>query len=348
MDNEIKDNNVKILKWTIIIMIFVPIILIILFYLWFFYEASKICDYVDDNQNSVSYDINNEIEKSNGNIVNNQTSKDTKNYDKNLKVAYIDENNKEDSKFIYSTEIDNTSYVWKDYIVENRTILSQMPEINFSEFKELDNQFYSLKITNYEIYKKYATNYNFKQLEENDFDNIFVEVIVRKSADNTINYSDIIKGYEYIRDEENYTFPVEIGGFLDVTEDFKYPCLVAYFPNYMNKNYDDFCFKVLVKENDIKISKETALKTAQNYLSNLTYKDYGDFSYMDYVRITKEYSNNFLYTTDKENPINNTDKKYMVWSISAYSNDDPCTWANVYIDINTGKIIGGILNFATD
>ena len=332
----------------ILIIILTIVLIIVLFFSWFCYEASKVHEYVDDNQNNVSYDINNDTEKLNENIVNNQTSKDTKNYDKNLKVAYIDENDKENSKFIYSTESVNASYDWKDYIVVNKTILNEMPEIDFSKFKELDNEFYSLKITNYEQYKEYATNYNLKQLEASDFDNIFVEIIIRKNADNSIRYSDIIKGYEYIGNKENYTFPVEIGGFLDVTKEFKYPCIVAYFPNYMNENYDDFHFKVIVKENDIKIPKEVALKTAQNYLSKLNYKGYDDFSYMDYVRITKEYSNNFLSTSDKENPINNTDKKYTVWSISAYSNDDPCTWANVYIDVNTGKIIGGILNFATD
>lgn len=336
----------KIEKFLIIILTIV--LIMVLLFLWFCYEASKVHEYVDDNQNNVSYDINNDTEKLNENIVNNQTSKDTKNYDKNLKVAYIDENDKENSKFIYSTESVNASYDWKDYIVVNKTILNEMPEIDFSKFKELDNEFYSLKITNYEQYKEYATNYNLKQLEASDFDNIFVEIIIRKNADNSIRYSDIIKGYEYIGNKENYTFPVEIGGFLDVTKEFKYPCIVAYFPNYMNENYDDFHFKVIVKENDIKIPKEVALKTAQNYLSKLNYKGYDDFSYMDYVRITKEYSNNFLSTSDKENPINNTDKKYTVWSISAYSNDDPCTWANVYIDVNTGKIIGGILNFATD
>lgn len=336
----------KIEKFLIIILTIV--LIIVLFFSWFCYEVSKVHEDVDDNQNNVSYDINNDTEKLNENIVNNQTSKDTKNYDKNLKVAYIDENDKENSKFIYSTESVNASYDWKDYIVVNKTILNEMPEIDFSKFKELDNEFYSLKITNYEQYKEYATNYNLKQLETSDFDNIFVEIIIRKNADNSIRYSDIIKGYEYIGNKANYTFPVEIGGFLDVTKEFKYPCIVAYFPNYMNENYDDFHFKVIVKENDIKIPKEVALKTAQNYLSKLNYKGYDDFSYMDYVRITKEYSNNFLSTSDKENPINNTDKKYTVWSISAYSNDDPCTWANVYIDVNTGKIIGGILNFATD
>lgn len=223
-----------------------------------------------------------------------------------------------------------------------------MPEIDFSKFIELDNEFCSLKITDYEIYKQYATNYNLRQLDKSDFENIFVEIIVRKDANKSINYSNIITGYEYVNNEENYTFLVGINGILDVTEDFKYPCLVAYFPNYMNKRNDGFNFKVMVKEGDIKITKEKALKIAQEYLNKLEYKGCGNFSYMDYVRIIKEYSNNFLSISDKENPKNNMDKKYMVWSVSAYSQDDPCTWANVYIDISTGNIIGGILNYATD
>lgn len=280
--------------------------------------------------------------------IKNEISDDTKKYDKNLKIAYTDEKNKDSSKFLYSTEVDNTSYTWNDYIVENKAILNTMPEIDFSKFKELDNEFYSLKITDYEQYMEYATKYNFKQLEKSDFDNVFVEIIVRKSANNSIHYGDIINGYEYIGNEENYTFPVEIGGLLDITEEFRYPCLIAYFPNYMNKHCDDFYFKVIVKESDIKVSMESALKNAQEYLNKLEYKGFSGFSNMDYIRITKEYSNNFLSIYDKENPINNTDKKYMVWSISAYSNDDPCTWANVYVDIETGKIIGGILNWATD
>lgn len=305
---------------------------------------------VYDNAGNLIYDSKkeneeeNEVEKNE----NKEVTTDTKNYDKNLKIAYIDENNKENSRFIYSAESNDTTHNWKEYIVENKAILKGMPEIDFSKFKELDNDFYSLKITDYEQYKEYAKNYNLKQLEKSDFDNIFVEIIIRKNADNSIDYSDIIKGYEYISNEENYTFLVEINGFLDVTEEFKYPCLIAYFPNYMNKHYDDFYFNVIVKENDIKISKETALKTAQNYFNKLEYKGNGDFSHKDYVRITKEYSNNFLSTSDKENPVDNKDKKYMVWSISAYSNEDPCTWANVYIDISTGKIIGGKLNYATD
>lgn len=273
---------------------------------------------------------------------------DTKDYDKNKKIAYSNENDKENSNFIYSNIADDKNYNWKDYIVENKIILKDMPEIDFTEFQELDNDFYCLKITDYNTYIEYSEKYNLRKLSASDFDNIFVEFIIRKSTENTIKHEDIIKGYEYINKEDNYTFPITVGGYLDVTEEFKYPCMIGYFPNYMNEKWSDFYFKVLVTNENIKVSKDKALEIAQKYLSNLSYKAYSDFSWMDFVRIERRYANNFLNTEDKETPIEDTSKKYLVWSISAYSMEDPCTWANVYVDVTTGKIIGGKLNYATD
>ena len=51
---------------------------------------------------------------------------------------------------------------------------------------------------------------------------------------------------------------------------------------------------------------------------------------------------------DKENPKEDTNKKYAVWKVLSYSEEDPCTSAILYIDANTGKIIGGKINYATD
>ena len=50
----------------------------------------------------------------------------------------------------------------------------------------------------------------------------------------------------------------------------------------------------------------------------------------------------------KENPKEDTNKKYTVWKVLSYSEEDPCTSAILYIDANTGKIIGGKINYATD
>lgn len=283
----------------------------------------------------------------------NNKNSNIKNYNENVKIAYSDENNKNNSKFIYYNDSISNQYKWNNYIVENKVITKDMEEIDFSKFEKLDNEFYSLKITDANEYNEYAKKYGFKELRESDFENIFVDIIIRKSTDYSINYDDIIEGYEIYDDtsnkgEKNYTLPVKTGGILDVDENFKYPCMVGYFPNYMYKDCNSFYFKVLPLKNDIKISSDKALQIAKNYLKKLSYSGVDNFSDMDYLRISNEFENNFLNTEDKEHPIEDTSKQHTVWSISAYSIQDPCTWANVYIDVISGKIIGGRLNFATD
>lgn len=83
-------------------------------------------------------------------------------------------------------------------------------------------------------------------------------------------------------------------------------------------------------------------------MKKLSYSGVDNFSDMDYLRISNEFENNFLNTEDKEHPIEETSKQHTVWNISAYSIQDPCTWANVYIDAVSGKIIGGKLYLAMD
>ena len=107
-------------------------------------------------------------------------------------------------------------------------------------------------------------------------------------------------------------------------------------------------FDVIVQNEKIKVNKETALNTAKTYLKNLKYKGCTNFSYLNYIRVVKAYKNDFLSIDDKENPKEDTNKKYTVWKVLSYSEEDPCTSAILYIDANTGKIIGGKINYATD
>lgn len=292
-----------------------------------------------------------EIYSENQTVINDNesgTTSNLKNFDENIKIAYSD-----DSKFIYYNNSIKDQYNWNNYIIENKTITKNMPEIDFSKFEKLDDEFYSLKITELEEYNEYATRYGLRKLDQYDFKNIFVNIIIRKNNDYNISYEDIITGYENFDDdankgEKNFTFPIKVGSKLESAEDLKYPCIVGYFPNYMCKNYSSFFFKILPLKSNIKISSSEALQIAKNYLQNLSYSGIDDFNDMDYLRITNEYENNFLNTDNKEHPTEDSSKQHSVWSISAYSNQDPCTWVNVYIDITTGKIIGGKLNFATD
>lgn len=268
---------------------------------------------------------------------------EAKNYDKNMKIAY----STQEQNFIYLSENNKNDYNWQDYMIENKAILKDMPEIDFSQFQDLGDDFYCLQISDYETYQKYVQNYDLKSLEKSDFKNLFVTLIIRKNAEYSITYGELIKGLENMESKESYTFPVRTGGILDVTEEFQYPCLVGYFPNYMNEHYSDFYFKVMVQNDTIKISRERALEIAKKYLKDLEYKGCSNFMDIDFVRILKEYENNFVKTEDKENPIN-TENERCVWSISGYSEQDPCTSANVYIDVEKGKIVGGIIHYATD
>lgn len=273
---------------------------------------------------------------------------DNKNYDINMKIAYENDEDKANSKLVYYNESNKDNYKWNEYIIENKAILKNMPEADFTQFKELGNEFYSVRISDYGLYSKYANDYNLRKLDKSDFDNIFVEFIIRKSPDYSITYKDLVKGYDYISSEDNYTIPVTVGGILDVTEEFKYPCMIGYFPNYFNKDYSDIRFKILAINENIEINKDEAVTVAQQYLKNLTYSGCYNFTDMNYVRLENKYANNFLDTDKKIEPIDDTSKEYTVWNISAYSENDMCTSANVYVDVETGKIIGGILYLATD
>ena len=273
---------------------------------------------------------------------------DNKNYDINMKIAYENEEDKANSKLVYYNESNKDNYKWNECIIENKAILKNTPEVDFTQFKKLGNEFYSIRISDYELYSKYANDYNLRKLDKSDFDNIFVEFIIRKSPDYSITYKDLVKGYDYISSEDNYTIPVTVGGILDVTEEFKYPCMIGYFPNYFNKDYNDIRFKILALNENVEINKDEAITVAQQYLKNLTYAGCYNFTDMNYVRLENKYANNFLDTDKKIEPIDDTSKEYTVWSISAYSENDMCTSANVYIDVETGKIIGGKLYLATD
>lgn len=321
---------------------YIILCILILLIVWLSFSFLK-CKNYKKNKGNINENIGaNQIE--NNNVTKEIKESRTKNYSRDVKIAYENENDKENSKFTYLNNYNKNDYKWNDYIVENKTILTSMPDINLSKFEELEDDFYTLRVSDIENYNEFSETYNFKKLKDSDFDNIFVQIIVMKSSDRLIKYDDLIKGEEFIENKENYAFPVSKGGIVDISEPFKYSCVVVYVPNYMNTHY----FNVIVQNDNIKVNKDAAINTAKSYLKSLKYKGCSNFSYMNYIRIIKVYKNDFLITENKENPKEESDKKYTVWSISAFSQEDPCTFAAVYIDVNTGKIIGGKINYATD
>lgn len=335
-------NYKKRSMYYMILSVFLLLILLGVYFAFFNYprDSGKRKNTKDNRETNQYENINN------NDVTKEAEEKHTKNYSSDAKIAYQNENDKENSTFIYLNDNNKNDYKWNDYILENKTILTTMPDIELSQFEELEDNFYTLKISDNKIYNEFAEKYNLKKLSESDFDNIFAQIIVMKDSDSLIKYDDVIKGEEFMSDSKvNYTLPVSKGGIVDTSEPFKYSCVIAYLPNYMMSNG---YFNVIVQNEKIKVNKETALNIAKSYLKNLKYKGCTNFLDLNYIRVAKAYENNFLNIEDKENPKEDTNKKYTVWKVLSYSEEDPCTSAILYIDANTGKIIGGKINYATD
>jgi beta-lactamase regulating signal transducer with metallopeptidase domain len=115
---------------------------------------------------------------------------------------------------------------WKDMMSKKFTIGTDMPEIDFSTWNNLGNDFYSIAITDYSEYLKMINNYNAPQMSWLDFKYVYAIIIVRANADNTIDVQDIEteNGKSYLN--------VSASGWLDVGEGFKYPAICVYVPNY--------------------------------------------------------------------------------------------------------------------
>ena len=120
------------------------------------------------------------------------------------------------------------NYNYKNSIAENFTITKDMPEIDFSSWENLGNDYYALRLTDYSEYKKLYDNFGIRKLTNNDFKNIFVTIIVRKNTENSFSAEEVTV------DANGVNLNIKTGGLLDVTEEFKYPAMLVYTPNYMN------------------------------------------------------------------------------------------------------------------
>lgn len=235
--------------------ILVLLILVGIYFIFFNQQKNS------NNKENINENIESNQLENNNNIIEETEVKYTKNYSSETKIAYQNENDKENSTFVYLNENNKTDYKWNDYIFENKIILTTMPDIDFTQFEELEENFYTLKITDSKIYNEFAEKYNFKKLNESDFDNIFAQIIVMKDTDSLIKYGDVIRGEEFIADGNvNYTLPVSKGGIIDTSEPFKSSCIQLIFH---------------------------ALNTAKTYLKNLKYKGCTNFSYLNYIRVVK-------------------------------------------------------------
>ena len=127
-----------------------------------------------------------------------------------------------------SSGLKDHNYNYKNSIAENFTITKDMPEIDFSSWENLGNDYYALRLTDYSEYKKLYDNFGIRKLTNNDFKNIFVTIIVRKNTENSFSAEEVTV------DVNGVNLNIKTGGLLEVTEEFKYPAMLVYTPNYMN------------------------------------------------------------------------------------------------------------------
>lgn len=193
----------------------------------------------DENQTCISYKISRELERDNIYVVRNlrDTEKDMSDelklipnsYSNFFKYSYKTKEYRENEKKQQNDPNSNLRLAqvdWQDYYGINFAIAKNTPEIDFSKWNDLGNGFYSIAITDYSDYLKMINNYNAPQIKWYEFEYIYAIIIVRTNTDNTI----LVEGIEE-EDGKSY-LNVKTGGWLDVTEDFRYPAMYVAVPNY--------------------------------------------------------------------------------------------------------------------
>lgn len=193
----------------------------------------------DENQTCISYKISRELERDNIYVVRNlrDTEKDMSDelklipnsYSDFFKYSYKTKEYRENEKKQQNDPNSNLRLAqvdWQDYDGINFAIDKNTPEIDFSKWNDLGNGFYSIAIADYSDYLKMINNYNAPQIKWYEFEYIYAIIIVRTNTDNTI----LVDGIEE-EDGKSY-LNVKTGGWLDVTEDFRYPAMCVAVPNY--------------------------------------------------------------------------------------------------------------------
>ena len=191
----------------------------------------------DENETCISIKISRDLEKENIYVTRNlrdnekDMSEEMQLAEKNTAIENLPSFQYKDEYYRKAEKSSNSALRlippdWKDMISKNFTITKNMPEIDFSNWNDLGNDFYSIAITDYSEYLKLMNNYNAPKLTWFDFKYIYAIIVVRVNADNTIDIKDIESenGKSYLN--------VSIGGWLDVSEEFKYPAVCVAVPNY--------------------------------------------------------------------------------------------------------------------
>lgn len=378
MDNEIKDNNVKILKWTIMIMIFVPIILIILFYLWFCYEASKVHDDISvyDNQNNLIYNS----EKGNQivEVINDTTILGIVELNHNGYIyifngqhfgeygfemqeytsANIDNKNQTCIDYITNKEYD-TTYIEEGDLIICKGDLTVKGNISYnSDLDTKDNAIIVLKAEDYNNMKKEVLNgKRDTEIIVGDYYNTSNEIYLKYSlvdknyqlpfalkltiTDNTEIIGNIETGKKVIVEYEN------VDTYFD---ELKLKSIKVINENNNLEYYEENGNYYIDIEEKIKIiSPEKACDIADKEAQKNIYQ-YQDWKSDFYTRAEE---NNYQMAIELKNGININNLNWedewkkttdyedkLTWSVRLFDKNDPLTSLFIYIDATNGNILG--------
>mgnify|MGYP004478085601 CR=1 FL=1 len=161
----------------------------------------------NENETCISYIISRDMERENINVTRNLRQNE-KDMSAELKIAerndlssndtftyqYKDEEYRKVEQKLSENPNSQFSLVpqdWKDMMYKKFTITTDMPDIDFSNWNDLGNDFYSIAITDHSEYLKMINNYQAPQMSWRNFKYVYAIIIVRASSDNTIDVEDI-------------------------------------------------------------------------------------------------------------------------------------------------------------
>lgn len=310
----------------------------------------------DSKKSCISYILSRDYERENI-IVTRNLLDEERDYSENMTISKrgsASEN--ENSTYEYSYDEKN-GLSPKNFVAENFVIKKECPNIDFSNWKDLGNDYYSYEFTSTSKYLKFANQFGAPIVTWYDMKNAYVTIIVKKDSNSLIKVNDSIENI----DGSNY-LKVSDGGFADLSVEPKYMACAIILPNYRLKDKNKviiefaneekldseyFCtnVNVLPAENmNRKISVSEARKIAQYGFEASAKSVAGegaDDKDSEIWAIKSVHPNNYFYLNEADGY---RSLIYTEISRNAYvvtRTNDMGNGISVYVDCTTGLIIGG-------
>lgn len=338
MTNEVKDNNTKILKWLIITIIFVPIIIVILFYMWFFYKASQVHDYenVNNIQTNNQY-IEESIVKIENNVISNEHFIDEF-------ISSVKTSNKELCLTIEESKASNIQTIFLKYIPGKKTISeidrnviyqiyndSETPGIAMEKFSKLYGYYeFTIKSDNEDFVKKFDA-YNYELVKNN------VDDIIKVELQTELDVTEYLIICQYNAENKPKKGEIELYG--NSTKILSQSYGIDY---YIENNIfytDKDNQKILSAYDAANIAEQEAQKDKYNYQSwNSEFYARGKDKNEILSATLLDGSKTIDIKKDWKNA--NYNNETLIWEIRLFDENDPLTSLFVYVNAIDGTIIG--------